>query len=339
LRQACAVVMLVAVIVLALAFDVTNGFHDSSNAVAALVATKAARPGAALVLAATFHVAGPLLAGTAVADTVGGVVELRPDIVLPAAGAAVTAGIAWNLLTWWRGLPSSSSHALVGGLVGACMASSGFAGVRWGGVHGWHAQGVAGVLVGLAVSPLLGAGLGWLGIGLVGGLLRRARRRLDGPVRRAEWVTAAALAFSHGANDAQKTMGVITLLLLAEGHLTTFTVPLWVKLAAAASLTVGTSLGGWRIVRTIGRGIYRLRPIDGLVSQATSAGVILAAAAAGAPVSTTHVVAASVVGVGASRRARHVRWRVVTEMASAWLVTLPVTAVLGAALLPLWRWL
>ena len=330
-------VALVVAVIVAVAFDVTNGFHDSANSVAALVATRAARPGAAVLLAGACHVAGPLLMGTAVADTVGGVVDLPASVVVAAVGAAVTAAIGWNLFTWWRGLPSSSSHALVGGLVGACVATQGLSAVRWGGFGDGHVDGVLGVLVGLAISPLLGAGIGWLVGKAAWRMLRRARRRVAGAARAGEWGTAAALAFSHGANDAQKTMGVITLLLVATGHLAIFAVPLWVKLTAAASLTVGTSLGGWRIVKTVGRGIYRLRPLDGLISQGGSAMVIFAAAMVGAPVSTTHVVSASVVGVGAGRRARRVRWAVVAEMASAWCVTLPAAALLAALMLPLWR--
>lgn len=329
--------LVIAVIVAALAFDLTNGFHDSANAVAALVATRAARPGAALVLAGACHIAGPLVVGTAVADTVGGVVALSPAQVVPAVAAALTSAIVWNVATWWFGLPSSSSHALIGGLVGASAATSGFSAVRWGGFHGGHVQGVLGVLVGLAISPLLGAGIGWALASAAWRVLRRARRRVETAVRRSEWGTAGALAFSHGANDAQKTMGVITLLLVATGHLAVFQVPLWVKLAAAGSLTVGTSLGGWRIVRTVGRGIYRLRPLDGLVSQGGSAGVILAAAALAAPVSTTHVVAASVIGEGAGQRPRHVRWAVVGEMVFAWLVTLPATAALAGLAAPALR--
>jgi PiT family inorganic phosphate transporter len=331
------VTALVVVVALALLFDLTNGFHDAANSVAALVATRAARPGPALALVACCHVAGPLLVGTAVADTVGGVVVLEQGRAFAVVGAAVTAAIAWNLLTWWRGLPSSSSHALVGGLVGAALAESGTGAVHWGGVAGRHVDGVLGALAALALSPLLGALAGLVLVRAGDRLLRRARSRVETGVRRAEWVSAGALALSHGANDAQKTMGVITLALLASGHLSVFAVPLWVKLAAAASLTIGTSLGGWRIVRTVGRGIYRMRPLDGLASQTGSAGVILVAALVGAPVSTTHVVAASVVGVGGARR-HHVRWRVAREMVTAWVVTLPVTAVLGAAALAPWRW-
>jgi PiT family inorganic phosphate transporter len=330
-------IALVLVIVTALAFDLTNGFHDSANAIAALVATRAALPGAALVLAGVCHLAGPLLAGTAVADTIGGVVVLPAGSVVAATGAAVTAAMAWNVFTWRLGLPTSSSHALVGGLAGASAALGGLQAIRWGGIDGLHVYGVLGVLIGLAVSPLLGGAAGWV-LGRLGWrAFRRVRREAEVGVRRGEWVTAAALAFSHGANDAQKTMGVITLLLVSTGHLAVFEVPLWVKLAAATALTAGTAFGGWRIVKTVGWGIYRMRPLDGLVSQGASAGVILGAAAVGAPVSSTHVVAASVVGVGAGQRMRHVRWRIVKEIASAWIVTLPVTALLGALIAPLWR--
>ena len=332
------VIALVTVVALALVFDVTNGFHDSANAVAALVATRAARPAQAVLLAAAFHVIGPLVAGTAVASTVGGIVRLSDQETVSVLGAAITAALAWNLLTWWRGLPSSSSHALVGGLVGAALVSSGVHAVRWGGFDGAHPVGVIGVIGILAISPLLGFVAGALGARGARRVLRRASKSIDRPIRRLEWVTAASLALSHGANDAQKTMGVITLLLVATGHLAVFSVPLWVKLSCAGALTIGTAMGGWRIVRTIGSQIYKIRPIDGLVSQAGSAAVIMSSAVLGGPVSTTHVVASSIVGVGAAHGRRRVRWRVAGEMAAAWLVTLPAAALIAAATLPLWRW-
>jgi PiT family inorganic phosphate transporter len=330
----------VVAIALALVFDVSNGFHDSSNSVAALVATRAARPASAVVLAGVFHLLGPLLAGEAVADTVGSIVHVADGATtVQVAGAALTGALAWNLVTWWRGIPSSSSHALVGGLAGAGLAAVGPAAIDWGHLDGWRPKGVLGVVAALAVSPMLGFAAGFIGNRVARRALRRATRRIDRPIRRAEWVTAAGLAFSHGANDAQKTMGVMTLVLVASGHLDHFAVPLWVKLAAATSLTIGTSLGGWRIVRTIGRGIFRMRPLDGLVSQAGSAAVIWSGALVGAPVSTSHVVAMSVVGSGASHRFRHVRWTVVREMGVAWLVTLPMSGLAAVAALPLWRWL
>lgn len=324
------VVALVVVVVLAVAFDVTNGFHDSSNSIAAPVATRAMRPGTAVALAAVFTVLGPILAGTAVADTVGGLISLGTANTLGILFASLLAAVTWNLATWWWGLPSSSSHALVGGLVGAGVTVGGLGAVRWGGFDGWRPVGVAGVLVALAISPVVGGFAGWMGEFVARRLLRRAHRGVTRSILSGEWVTSSALAFAHGANDAQKTMGLITLALVATGSISSFVVPLWVKLICAIALTVGTALGGWRIVRTLGRGIYRIRPLDGLMSQASSTLVIGSAAALGAPVSTTHVVASSVVGVGAERRWRHVRWPVVREIGLAWVVTLPACAGIGA---------
>ena len=324
-------------IVVALAFDVTNGFHDSSNAIAALVVTRAGRPGPAVALVAVLNLLGPLLAGTAVASTIGGIITVPPDQMVAVVGAGLTAALIWNLLTWWRGLPSSSSHALVGGLVGAGLLEAGTGAVNWGGFDGLRPEGVIGVLTALAVSPLIGFGVAFVGIRLARRGLRRARHDVVGVVRRGEWASAAALAFSHGANDAQKTMGVITALLVAEGRLDAFVVPPWVRLTSAVALTLGTLAGGWRIVRTLGRGIYRITSLDGLVSQSGSAAVILGGAALGAPISTTHVVASSVVGVGAGDRSHHVRWSVATEIVEGWLLTLPGSAVLGMLALVAWR--
>jgi PiT family inorganic phosphate transporter len=329
--------LLIAAITMAVVFAVTNGFHDSSNAIAALVATRVARPGQAVVLVAVFHVVGPVVLGTAVADTVGGIVRVGHQATLVVVGAAVSSAVAWNVLTWWRGLPSSSSHALVGGLVGAAVFEAGGGAVRWGGMNGIQPVGVFGVLIVLAVSPVLGFVAGLLLEILARRLLRRARTSIDILLRRGEWVTGAALAFSHGANDASKTGGIITLLLVAAGQIPSFDVPIWVKLVAALALTAGTAFGGWRIVRTVGTGIYRIRPLDGLISQGGSAAIILGMAVVGGPVSTTHVVASSVAGVGSGRRWRHVRWAVVREILLAWVVTLPATAALGAIALIVWR--
>ena len=329
--------MIVVAIAVAVAFDFTNGFHDSSNALAALVATRAARPGPAVVLVGVCHVAGPLIAGTAVANTVGGIVRVSAGDTIAVVGAGLTGAIAWNLVTWWRGLPSSSSHALVGGLVGAAVLHAGWSAVQWGGFESGRPVGVLGVLATLAISPVLGFVVAFAAARVARRGLRRARRGVGPVLRRGEWATAAALAFSHGANDAQKTMGVMTVLLVADGHLSSFVVPLWVKLLAAASLTFGTLVGGWRIVRTLGRGIYRLRSQDGLVSQGVSAATILGSAAVGGPVSTTHVVASSVMGVGAGQHRRHVRWAVVREIVMSWLLTLPAAAVAGMLALTVWR--
>lgn len=325
-------------IALAIAFALTNGFHDAANAIATLVATRGAGPGEAIALSAVFNMLGALLVGTAVADTIAGIVTVSPDQAVAVIGSGVLAATLWNVLTWWRGLPSSSGHALVGGLVGAAVAESGIEAVHWGGLNGWKPVGVLGVLIALAVSPAFGLAFG-LGIArLAQRLLRRASRRVHKPIRGAEWAMSAALSFSHGANDAQKAMGVIAALLLATGHISTLSVPIWVKLSCGAALTLGTAMGGWRIVRTIGRRIFHLAPIDGFASQTASSAVILTATYAGAPVSTTQVVASSVVGVGIGRRRwRHVRWVVVRSIAYAWLLTLPATTGLGAVTLAAWR--
>jgi PiT family inorganic phosphate transporter len=323
---------------LALAFSLTNGFNDASNAIATLVATRAARPSQALALAATFNMLGAVLVGTAVANTIAGIVTVPQEEVVEVVGAGLIGATSWNLLTWSRGLPSSSGHALVGGLVGAGLTEAGTGAIRWGGFDGWHPVGVIGVLVVLAVSPAIGLAVGIVVLRSLRRSLRRATRRMHQPINGAQWVMSGALAFSHGGNDAQKSMGVIAALLLADGQISTFEIPLWTKVATGAALTLGTALGGWRIVRTVGRRIYRLHPLDSLASQTTSTGVILAASAIGAPVSTTQVVSASVVGAGVGRRRwRHVRWAIVREIAVAWLITIPASGALGALALLVWR--
>jgi PiT family inorganic phosphate transporter len=322
----------------ALAFAVTNGFHDAANSIATLVATRGARPQQAVVLAAVFNMLGAVLVGTAVADTIAGIVTVTGAEAIVVIGSGALGAVLWNVLTWWRGLPSSSAHALVGGLVGAALVEGGISAVHWGGQNGWRPVGVFGVLVALAISPLIGLALGLVFIGLGRLVLRRATRRIRGPIAGGGWVMAAALSFSHGANDGQKSMGVIAALLLAADRLQTFEVPLWVKIACGAAITLGTALGGWRIIGTVGRGILHLTPIDSLASQTGSTAVILPASYLGAPVSTTHVVVSSIVGVGTGRRRwRHVRWTVVRSIAFAWLLTLPGAAVLGAGTFLMWR--
>ncbi len=323
----------------ALAFSFTNGFQ-AANAIATLLATRGARPGQAVALAGVFNMCGALLFGTAVADTIAGIVTVTGPEAVEVIGSGVLAAVIWNLLTWWRGLPSSSAHALVGGLVGSALIAEGAGAVRWGGLDGWRPIGVTGILIALALSPPIGFGMGALVVRLGRRLLRRATRRVGGPIRSGEWAMTAALSFSYGANDGQKAMGVIAALLLASGHVDTLTVPTWTKLACGALLTVGTLLGGWRIVLMVGRGIIRLGALDALASQTASTAVILPASYAGAPVSTTHVVASSVVGIGAGRRRwHHVRWTVVRAMAFAWLLTLPAAGALGAVSFVVWRWL
>ena len=323
---------------LALVFSLTNGFHDAANAIATLVATRGARPGQAVLLSAIFNLLGALLVGTAVASTIAGIVTVPPVHAVAVIGSGTLGAVLWNLLTWWRGLPSSSGHALVGGLVGAALVEGGLDAIRWGGLHGLKPIGVLGVLIALAVSPPIGFALGFGVVRLARRALRQATRLVRGPIRVGEWGMSAALSFSHGANDAQKAMGLIAALLLAAGRQSTFAVPLWVKLGCGAALTLGTALGGWRIVHTIGHRIFRLAPVDAFASQSGSTAVILGASYLGGPVSTTQVVASSVVGVGGGRRRwRHVRWSVVGSIGFAWLLTLPATAALGAVSFLVWR--
>ena len=227
----------------ALAFAVTNGFHDAANAIATLVATRGARPAQAVLLSAVFNMLGALLVGTAVADTIAGIVTVSGPDAVAVIGSGVLGAVVWNLLTWWRALPSSSAHALVGGLVGSALAADGGGAVNWGGLDGWRPVGVLGVLIALALSPLIGFVSGAFLIRLDRRLLRRATWRVTAPIRSGEWGMSAALSFSHGANDAQKAMGVIAALLLAAGREQTLTVPLWAKLGCGAALTVGTSAG------------------------------------------------------------------------------------------------
>jgi PiT family inorganic phosphate transporter len=333
---------LIIAIGLAVAFAVTNGFHDASNAIATLVATRGATPGQAVMLSAVFNMAGAVLLGTAVADTIGTIVTVPQGQMVAVVGAGLAGATAWNVITWRLGLPSSSGHALVGGLVGAAVADGVISGsggaVQWGGSDGWHPIGVIGVLVALLISPPLGFAVAF---GLLRVLRRVSRRwttRWIGPVRGGGWIAAAGLSFSHGGNDAQKAMGVIAALLLASGYTTTMTVPLWAKIVTGLALTAGTALGGWRIVKTIGQRIFSLTPLDSLSSQASSTVVILGASLIGAPVSTTQVVASSVVGVGGGRRRwKHVRWQIVREMGVAWLTTIPAAALLAVLVLLVWR--
>jgi PiT family inorganic phosphate transporter len=333
------VVALIVVIVVSLAFAVTIGLQDAANAVAALVATRGARPGSAVLFAGAFSMLGSFLPSTAVAATIAGLVHVGAGDELVVVGAAVAAATLYDVVAWRLGIPASGTHAIAGALAGAAIAAAGVDSVNWGGIGGGHPTGIIGVLVALAISPVIGFAVGWTLDRLVRAGLRRATNRVVHPIRVGQWVSTAALAFSQCANDAQKAMGLIVAALLATGHLSSFGVPVWVRLLGGGALTVGTLMGGWRIARTIGRGIYRVTALDGLVCESGTTGVVLAASVIGAPVSTTQVLAASVVGVGASRRRyAHVRWHVVRRMLLAWIVTLPTCGVLAAALVPLWRW-
>lgn len=325
-------------VALALAFAFTNGVQDSANSIATLIATRAGRPGPALLLAIAGMLVGPFVLGSAVANTIAGIVDVDRGDTTEVVTAALVAALVWNLLAWYRGLPSSASHALVGGLTGAALLTAGLEGVTWGGVDGWRPVGVGGVLVVLAVSPIVGTVACLVALTLLRRALRRATRRFAGVVRDAQWVTSGVLSLAQGANDAQKAIGVIAAVLLAEGSTSSLDAPFWATASAALAMTAGAALGGWRIVRTIGRRIYDLRPLDALSSQAGSATVIVGASALGAPVSSTHVVSSSVVGAGIGRRRwSRIRWSVVRAMGIAWVTTMPATAFLAAAAVSVWR--
>jgi PiT family inorganic phosphate transporter len=321
-----------ATVVIVLVFDYTNGFHDAANIVATVIASRAMTPAQAVVIVGVFEFLGPLLGGTAVANTIGKFVALdgvAPVLSLSILLCGLIGAIVWNLGTWYFGIPSSSSHALVGGLIGAVVVSVGADHVVWGFAElaNGHVTGIMKVIAALLLSPLIGFWVGFLVHRLLRSFLMASNPAANSRLRAAQFVTAAGLAFSHGANDAQKSMGILTLVLLLGGFIPTFEVPFWVMLACATAITLGILSGGWRIVRTLGFAIYRVRPIHALGSQLTSAAIILAASAGGAPVSTTHVVATSIMGIGASERPRAVRWSKAREIALTWVITIP-----GAAL-------
>ena len=291
-------------VAITVAFDFTNGFHDASNIIATIIASRALTPFQAVVLVAVFEFLGPLLGGTAVANTLGNFVDLSglPTVgALPIIISGLIAAVIWNLLTWWHGIPSSSSHSLVGGLIGAVTVSAGSNHVVWGieELSRGHFAGVSKILAGLCISPLLGFMLGFLLQRLVMFLLRAAHPKINSQLRNGQWLTAAGLAFSHGANDGQKSMGILTLILLLSGAIDSFTVPVWVMLLCSSAMTCGVLMGGWRIVRTLGFAIYKIRPVHALNSQLTACAVILVSSLLGAPASTTHVVASSILGIGA----------------------------------------
>lgn len=318
----------IAVISLALLFDFSNGFHDAANVVATIVTTRALSPKKALVIAAVCEFIGPFLFGTAVAQTIGkniiDVSAFDPTALHVSAAliiAALIGAILWNLITWFFGLPSSSSHALIGGMVGAVLVAYGSGKILWGGVLY--------VVASLVFSPLLGLIFGILFLRLTFRLFRNATPRVNNFFNRMQIPSSIALALSHGANDAQKSMGLIALSLVILGFSPAFHIPLWVVASCSAAIALGTASGGWRIIKTMGSKIYRLRSVHAFCAQTASATVILGAAMVGGPVSTTHVVSSSIMGVGAGQRMSAVRWGVAKNILLAWLITIPATAVMA----------
>jgi inorganic phosphate transporter, PiT family len=319
---------IIVVIVVALGFDYTNGFHDAANAIATSVATRALAPRTALAMAAVMNLIGAFL-GTEVASTVGsGIIEAPQGIPgLLVVLAALIGAIVWNLITWWFGLPSSSSHALIGGLVGAALASAGA--VQWNGV-------LQKVVIPMVVSPVVGFTLATLVMLAILWLFRNGRpRRLAVGFRHAQTVSAAAMALGHGLQDAQKTMGVIVLALVVGGYHEGFEIPWWVVLISAGALSAGTYAGGWRIMRTLGRRIIDLDPPRGFAAEVTASAVLYTAAFAfAAPISTTQTITSSILGVGATKRVSAVRWGVAGNILVAWVLTIPMAAL--AAALAFW---
>jgi PiT family inorganic phosphate transporter len=316
-------ITLLTVLGLALAFDYINGFHDTANAIATSVSTRALKPQYAIVMSAIANFAGAV-AGTAVANTVGtGLVSSQVESQTVVAAALVGA-IVWNLVTWRLGIPSSSSHALIGGLLGAAAAAAG--------TGAWNVGGIVGkVLIPLVSSPVAGFVIGLAFMVVIFNVFRRARPRvMNDNFRRLQVVSAAFMAFSHGSNDAQKTMGVMTLALVTAGVLPEFKVPLPVIVAAASAISLGTAAGGWRIIRTMGTRVVKLDPVHGFAAETTAASVIVVASHFGMPVSTTHVISSAILGVGSSDRFNSVRWSVARGIGIAWVLTIPAAAVVSA---------
>ncbi len=316
---------LVGIFALAVLFDYINGFHDTANAIATSVTTRALRPGIAIVLSAVANFLGALT-GTAVAATIGSGIVTTPagnhgQIII---AAALVGGISWNLLTWRLGLPSSSSHALIGGLLGATLAALGGSAVRVEAL-------ISKVVVPLVGSPIVGLLGAFALMVLLLNVFRRADpHRINQRFRRLQLVSATFMAFSHGSNDAQKTMGVMTAALVTAGILPTFKVPVWIMLLAAAAISAGTAAGGWRIIKTMGQRVVKLDPVHGFAAETAAATVIVGASHLGIPVSTTHVVSGAIMGSGASDRFTAVRWGIAGTIVWAWILTLPASAFVAA---------
>lgn len=315
--------MIFTVIGLALLFDFINGFHDTANAIATSVSTRALHPSHAIIMAAVLNFAGAMYS-TGVAKTIGAdIVKSAQHVDEHIIIAALIGAVLWNILTWWLALPSSSSHALVGGIIGAVLISVGPDGLNF--------YGIGKIVLSLILSPLIAIITGCLVMTLLFCVFGRfSPSAVNGKFKKMQILSAAMMAFSHGSNDAQKSMGIITLALLAGGYIEVFEVPTFVKLLAATAMACGTAVGGWRIIKTIGGKIFKLEPISGFAADLNSSIVIFSATLLHLPVSTTHVVSGSIIGVGTAKRLSAVRWGVAQQMVAAWVMTIPSTAVIGA---------
>lgn len=315
--------ILYVLIFLALSFDYINGFHDTANAIATSVSTRALKPQYAIILAAVLNFLGAMYS-TGVAKTIGGDIVKAASLVNERVIIAALIGATlWNLITWWYGIPSSSSHAIVGGVMGAVIAGKGF--------FALNVAGIQKIFLSLVLSPLIALITGYLVMVLLLWIFGRiAPFQVNTGFKRMQLLSASLMSFSHGSNDAQKAMGIITLALLSAGHIPTLEVPTWVKLACATAMAMGTAAGGWKIIRTMGGKIFKMEPINGFAADLNSAMVIFMATHFALPVSTTHVVSGSIMGVGSAKRVSAVRWSVAQQMMYAWILTIPVAAVAGA---------
>jgi PiT family inorganic phosphate transporter len=316
--------LLIALIAVALLFDFLNGLHDAANSIATIVSTRVLRPQYAVAWAAFFNFVAFLFFGLNVAQTIGtGIVDVSivdPRVVF----GALTGAIVWNIVTWLAGIPSSSSHALIGGLVGAGVAKAGFAAVVWGGLGKTTAAIVLSPFVGFALALLLTLAVSWL-------FVRSTPFAVDRNFRMMQFVSASLYSLGHGGNDAQKTMGVIAVLLFSQGYLGgSFHIPFWVVLSCQAAMALGTFTGGWRIVKTMGSKITRLTPVQGFCAETGGAITLFMATGLGIPVSTTHTITGAIVGVGAARKASAVRWNVANSIIVAWIITIPASGLIAA---------
>jgi PiT family inorganic phosphate transporter len=316
-------IMLVLVIFAALAFDYINGFHDTANAIATCVSTRALTVRSAIIMAAVLNFAGAMVS-TKVATTIGKGIVDKDNVTQMVVLAGILGAIIWDIVTWYYGLPSSSSHAIIGGLMGGVMAHAGTAALHWAGLKK--------IILALLISPVVGTIIGFIFMVTIYWVFRnKAPSGLNKGFRRLQIVSAAFMAFSHGTADAQKSMGVITMALLSYGMIPSFDVPTWVKIACAVAMGLGTAAGGWRIIKTVGHDFVKLQPVHGFCVETASAGVILGAAAIGMPVSTTHVITSTILGVGLSKRISAVNWTVAQRILVAWVLTIPASAIMAYA--------
>ena len=313
--------MLVLVIGAALVFDYINGFHDTANAIATCVSTRALSVRSAIVMAAVLNFAGAMIS-TKVAATIGKGIVDASNVTQMVVLAGILGAIVWDLITWYYGLPASSSHAIIGGLMGAVIAHAGAGALHW--------RGLENIVLSLILSPIAGVILGFIVmVVMLWSFRRTSPHAINKQFRRLQVLSAAFMAFSHGTADAQKSMGVITMALVSYGSLATFDVPTWVKIACALAMGLGTAAGGWRIIKTVGKDFVKLQPVHGFCVETASAGVILGASSIGMPVSTTHIITSTILGVGLSKRLTAVNWNVAGRIVIAWVLTIPASAIMA----------